>query len=67
MFRHRILSRLRALRTLPKKHGLQTARDVAYFDFIPTKRSTLNDFNGRSVSLSDYKKNVMVVFNRGFF
>ncbi|MBP9013294.1 MAG: redoxin domain-containing protein [Smithella sp.] len=30
---------------------------------------TLNDFNGNSVSLSDYKnkKNVMVVFNRGFF
>ena len=33
------------------------------------ERSTLNDFNGKSVSLSDYKnkKNVMVVFNRGFF
>jgi peroxiredoxin len=30
---------------------------------------TLNDFNGKSVSLSEYinKKNVMVVFNRGFF
>ena len=30
---------------------------------------TLNDFNGKSVSLSDYKdkKHVMVVFNRGFF
>ncbi|MGP8152855.1 MAG: peroxiredoxin family protein [Smithella sp.] len=30
---------------------------------------TLNDFNGKSVSLSDYinKKNVLVVFNRGFF
>jgi len=30
---------------------------------------TLNDFNGKSVALSDYinKKNVMVVFNRGFF
>ena len=30
---------------------------------------TLDDFNGKSVSLSDYKnkKNVMVVFNRGFF
>ncbi len=29
----------------------------------------LDDFNGKSVSLSDYKnrKNVMVVFNRGFF
>ena len=30
---------------------------------------TLNDFNGRKISLSDYagKKNVLVVFNRGFF
>jgi peroxiredoxin len=30
---------------------------------------TLNDFNGKSVSLSDFmnKKNVLVVFNRGFF
>jgi peroxiredoxin len=30
---------------------------------------TLNDFIGKSVSLSDYKnkKSVMVVFNRGFF
>jgi peroxiredoxin len=30
---------------------------------------TLSDFNGKSVSLSDFikKKNVMVVFNRGFF
>jgi peroxiredoxin len=30
---------------------------------------TLNDFNGKSVSLSDYinKKNVLVIFNRGFF
>ena len=30
---------------------------------------TLNDFNGKRVSLSDYKnkKNVMVVFNRGLF
>jgi len=29
---------------------------------------TLNDFNGKSISLSDYqnKKNVMLVFNRGF-
>ena len=29
---------------------------------------TLNDFNGKSVSLSSYinKKNVMLVFNRGF-
>jgi peroxiredoxin len=30
---------------------------------------TLDDFNGNSVSLSNYKnkKNVLVVFNRGFF
>jgi peroxiredoxin len=30
---------------------------------------TLDDFNGKSVSLSNYKKKkyVMVVFNRGFF
>jgi len=30
---------------------------------------TLEDFNGRSVSLSDYagRKHVLVVFNRGFF
>jgi len=30
---------------------------------------TLNDFNGGSVSLSDFikKENVVVVFNRGFF
>ncbi len=30
---------------------------------------TLNDFNGRSVSLSDYRgiKHALVVFNRGFF
>lgn len=29
---------------------------------------SLNDFNGNSVSLSDYKgeKNVIIVFNRGF-
>jgi len=29
---------------------------------------TLNDFSGNSVTLSDYKnkKNVMLVFNRGF-
>ena len=69
MFRRRILSRRIALHTLPKKRCLQTAWDVAYFDFILAERSTLNDFNGKSVSLSDYKKkkNVMVVFNRGFF
>lgn len=30
---------------------------------------TLNDFNGKSVSLADFAglKNVLVVFNRGFF
>ena len=30
---------------------------------------TLNDFNNKSISLSDFagKKNVLVVFNRGFF
>ena len=30
---------------------------------------TLDDINGQSVSLSDYKfqKNVLLVFNRGFF
>ena len=30
---------------------------------------TLNDFNGKSVSLADFagKENVLVVFNRGFF
>ncbi|MCB2147312.1 MAG: redoxin domain-containing protein [Deltaproteobacteria bacterium] len=30
---------------------------------------TLNDFSGNSVSLSDFtgRKNVLVVFNRGFF
>ncbi|MBN2160326.1 MAG: redoxin domain-containing protein [Spirochaetes bacterium] len=30
---------------------------------------TLEDFTGKRVSLSDYagRKNVMVVFNRGFF
>ncbi len=30
---------------------------------------TLDDFGGKSVSLADYagKKNVLVVFNRGFF
>ena len=29
---------------------------------------TMNDFNSKSVSLSDYagQKNVLVVFNRGF-
>jgi len=48
MFRRWILSRCRALRALQKKRGLQTARDVAYFDFIPAERSTLNDFNARA-------------------
>ena len=30
---------------------------------------TLDDFNGRRVSLTDYagRKHVLVVFNRGFF
>ena len=30
---------------------------------------TLTDFNGKSVSISDFlnKKNILVVFNRGFF
>ena len=30
---------------------------------------TLNDFNGKSLSLVDFagQKNVLVVFNRGFF
>jgi peroxiredoxin len=34
----------------------------------PAPDFTLNDFNGNSVSLSDFagKKNVLVVFNRGF-
>ncbi len=35
---------------------------------VPAPDFTLKDFNGNSVSLSDYqnKKNVMLVFNRGF-
>ena len=35
----------------------------------PAPDFTLNDFNGRPVSLFDYagRKNVLVVFNRGFF
>ncbi|MBP6990535.1 MAG: redoxin domain-containing protein [Spirochaetes bacterium] len=35
----------------------------------PAPDFTLDDFNGTRVSLSDYRnrKNVMVVFNRGFF
>jgi peroxiredoxin (alkyl hydroperoxide reductase subunit C) len=30
---------------------------------------TLNDFNDKSITLADFagKKNVLVVFNRGFF
>ena len=30
---------------------------------------TLNDFNGKTISLADFtgQKNVLVVFNRGFF
>jgi peroxiredoxin len=36
---------------------------------VPAPDFTLDDFNGKSVALLDYKnkKNVMVVFNRGFF
>jgi peroxiredoxin len=36
---------------------------------IKAPNFTLNDFNGKSVSLSDFisQKNVLVVFNRGFF
>ena len=36
---------------------------------IQAPNFTLNDFNGKSVSLSDFvgQKNVLVVFNRGFF
>jgi peroxiredoxin len=35
----------------------------------PAPNFTLNDFHGNSVSLSDFtgQKNVLVVFNRGFF
>jgi len=35
----------------------------------PAPNFTLTDFNGREVSLTDFqgKKNVLVVFNRGFF
>jgi peroxiredoxin len=35
----------------------------------PAPEFTLPDFNGNSVSLSDFndRKNVLVVFNRGFF
>ena len=35
----------------------------------PAPDFTLEDFNGRSVSLSGYagRKHVLVVFNRGFF
>ena len=61
MFRRRILSRLRALRTLPKKRGLQTARDVAYFDFMPTERSTLDDFNGKSVNITENKELINLI------
>lgn len=34
----------------------------------PAPDFTLNDFQGRSVKLSDYRgrKNVVLVFNRGF-
>jgi peroxiredoxin len=35
----------------------------------PAPNFTLIDFNGREVSLADFrwKKNVLLVFNRGFF
>lgn len=35
----------------------------------PAPNFTLDDFKGRSVSLADFagRKNVLVVFNRGFF
>ena len=36
---------------------------------IQAPNFTLNDFSGKVISLSDFtgKKNVLVVFNRGFF
>ena len=36
---------------------------------IQAPNFTLNDFTGKSVSLADFsgQKNVVVVFNRGFF
>jgi len=36
---------------------------------VPAPDFTLNDFEGKSVSLSQFagRKNVLVVFNRGFF
>jgi len=35
----------------------------------PAPNFTLTDFNGREISLTDFqsKKNVLLVFNRGFF
>ncbi len=35
----------------------------------PAPNFTLTDFNGNEVSLADFqsKKNVLLVFNRGFF
>lgn len=35
----------------------------------PAPNFTLTDFNGQEVSLADFqrKKNVVLVFNRGFF
>ena len=36
---------------------------------MPAPDFTLTDFNGNKVSLSDFResKNVLLVFNRGFF
>jgi peroxiredoxin len=36
---------------------------------IPAPNFTLTDFNGKEFSLSDFKekKNILLVFNRGFF
>ncbi len=35
----------------------------------PAPNFTLNDFNGREINLTDFqnKKNILLVFNRGFF
>ena len=36
---------------------------------MPAPNFTLDDFTGKSISLADFagQKNVLVVFNRGFF